>query len=63
MNEIIKGQPAHGSGYIVKTKSGKTGRTYHKLELVNGKVQVYLDGQNNRILVHPDNLTVIGFAD
>jgi len=30
------------SGYLVKTKDGKIGRTYHNKGLVNGKVPVYL---------------------
>lgn len=29
-------------GYIVETKTGKAGRTFHNKELVNGKVPVYL---------------------
>jgi len=29
-------------GYIVITKTGKKGRTYHKKEPVNGKIPVYL---------------------
>jgi hypothetical protein len=63
MKEIIKGQPAHGKGYLIKTRSGKTGRTYHSQDLVRGKVQVYLDGQQQNILVDPDNLEVVGFVD
>lgn len=30
------------SGYIVKTKDGKLGRTFHGKAWVNGKVPVYL---------------------
>lgn len=30
------------SGYIVETKSGEIGRTFHKKQLVNGKVPVYI---------------------
>jgi len=30
------------SGYLVKTQSGKQGRTYHNKGLINGKVPVYL---------------------
>jgi len=49
-------------GYLVKTKSGATGRTYHKEELVNGKIKVHcIDGTN--LLCSPENLTIIGFVD
>ncbi len=30
------------SGYLVRTKTGKLGRTIHEKGLVNGKVPVYL---------------------
>ena len=30
------------SGYLVKTKTGKQGRTYHNKEMINGKIPVYL---------------------
>jgi hypothetical protein len=30
------------SGYLVETKDGKTGRTFHKKGLINGKLPVYL---------------------
>ena len=30
------------SGYLVKTKSGLAGRTYHSKGLINNKVPVYL---------------------
>lgn len=30
------------SGYIVKTKHGKLGRTFHEKGIVNGKVPVYV---------------------
>ena len=33
------------SGYLVKTKSGKVGRTIHEKGLINGKVPVYLATQ------------------
>lgn len=33
---------AKGSGYLVETKTGLLGRTYHSEKMVNGKVRVYL---------------------
>ena len=31
------------TGYLVKTKYGKSGRTYHDKGIINGKVPVYLN--------------------
>lgn len=41
-----------GSGFRVKTKSGM-GRTYHRDELIFGKVPVYLDS-GVKVLVDPE---------
>jgi len=56
------------SGYLVKTKSGKTGRTYSSKGLVNDKVPVYLEESKfeyseKAILCDKDSLKVIGFID
>ena len=52
-----------GRGYLVKTRTGKTGRTYHSKGLVNGKMPVYIDGEEKPLLCNPDSLVLIGFID
>lgn len=61
-------------GYIVRTKDGKIGRTYHEYDQIDGKVQVYLctktreiDGQiipetfdKTGLLCDPGKLKIIG---
>lgn len=53
------------SGYLVKTKSGKEGRTYHREGLVNKKTVVYVDnnGKQVKMLCDPKTLEIIGFID
>ena len=56
------------SGFIVETKSGKRGRTYHSKGLINEKVPVYLEITENEhqkaaILCRPETLKQIGFID
>lgn len=56
------------SGYIVETKSGKIGRTYHSKGLINKKKPVYLEiskfkYSKTAILCIPESLKVIGFID
>ncbi|MDH6354699.1 hypothetical protein M2132_001028 [Dysgonomonas sp. PH5-45] len=54
------------SGYLVLTKSGLSGRTYHKDELINGKQPIYVKYENNKdlkLLCDPESLTVKGFID
>lgn len=65
------------SGYIVKTKTGKLGRTFHDKGEVNGKIPVYLatvSGEykgeqvpmiysETAILCDPNGLKQIGFID
>lgn len=53
------------SGYQVKTKSGKTGRTYHREGLVNKKmiVHVKIDDKTVKMLCDPDSLKLTGFID
>lgn len=41
------------SGYIVETKEGKLGRTYHSKGLVNGKIPVYLATELREFLANP----------
>lgn len=53
------------SGYLVETKSGKQGRTYHREGLVNKKMVVYVDvdGKEMKMLCDPKTIKVIGFVD
>jgi len=53
------------AGYLVKTKTGKEGRTYHREGLINGKMVVHLeiDGKPVKMLSNPDKVEVIGYID
>lgn len=53
------------SGYIVETKTGKKGRTFHREGLVNKKIIVHveIDGNDVKMLCDPDTIKVIGFID
>ena len=53
------------SGYLVKTKSGLEGRTYHKESLVNKKmvVHVMVNGKAVKMLCDPKSVDVIGYVD
>lgn len=54
------------SGYKVKTKSGKEGRTYHREGLVNKKMVVHIEGEvgkNMKMLCDPNTVKIIGFID
>ena len=56
----------HGnSGYLVTTKKGFKGRTYHRDDLINGKQPVYttINGKETKLLCDPDTLTINGFID
>lgn len=55
-------------GYLVITKDGKKGRTYHDVKEINGKMAVYLEiegksfqWQEKAILCDPLTLTQKGF--
>ena len=50
-------------GYLVETKNGKTGRTFHNKGLINGKVPVYIDGEQIPLLCDINSLKLIGFID
>lgn len=55
-------------GYIVETRDGKKGRTFHNKGLIQQKVPVYLDEKasdlnQNAILCDPKSLKIIGFID
>lgn len=54
--------PATYPGLLVVTKTGKTGRTFHRDERVNGKIPVYIAGQPP-MLCRPETLRVRGYID
>jgi hypothetical protein len=56
------------AGYLVETKDGKKGRTYHSKGTVNDKVPVYLETSpeeysEKAILCDPKSLKITGFID
>jgi hypothetical protein len=53
------------SGYIVKTKNGLVGRTYHIEKTVNNKTVVHVEkeGKFIKMLCDPNSLIIVGFAD
>jgi hypothetical protein len=53
------------AGYLVETKTGKKGRTYHREKLVNGKMIVYseVDGKEVKLLCDPQTIKITGFVD
>lgn len=53
------------SGYLVTTKHGIKGRTYHKDKLIDGKQPVYttINGKETKLLCDPETLTINGFID
>jgi len=56
----------HGSGYLVTTKKGKEGRTYHSLGLIGGKTPVFIKDENGKeikMLCDFDTLKITGYID
>lgn len=53
------------SGYLVETKTGLKGRTYHSENLVNKKIIVHIDKADKvvKMLCDPDSLKIVGFTD
>jgi len=53
------------SGYLVITKTGKEGRTYHREGLVNKKMVVHVENDNKeiKILCDPKTIKIIGYTD
>ena len=53
------------TGYLVKTKTGKDGRTYHKDGLINEKMIVHtkVDGEIVKMLCDPDTVEITGYVD
>jgi hypothetical protein len=53
-------------GYLVETKTGKKGRTYHREGLVNKKTVVHVedeDGKITKFLCESKSLKIIGYFD
>jgi len=59
LNRLTNGHP--NSGYIVETKTGLIGRTFHRDEQVNGKQVVHT--AKGKLLCDPATLTMKGFID
>lgn len=53
------------SGYLVETKGGIKGRTYHRDSLVNKKMVVYVEveGKEVKMLCDPKTTKITGFVD
>ena len=53
------------AGYLVETKTGKKGRTYHREKKINKKTVVHIDvdGKDVKMLCDPNSLKIIGFVD
>jgi len=53
------------AGYVVETKTGKQGRTFHREKLINGKMVVYVkvDSKEVKMLCDPQTVKIIGFVD
>lgn len=53
------------SGYLVETKTGKKGRTYHREGLVNKKMVVHIEinGKDTKMLCDPKSVKITGFVD
>jgi hypothetical protein len=53
------------AGYLVETKTGKIGRTYHREGYINGKAVVHIEenGKTTKMLCDPETLKITGFID
>lgn len=54
------------AGYLVETKTGKQGRTYHREGLINKKTVVHIadeNGEEIKMLCDPKSLKIIGYID
>ena len=59
LEKLINGNK--NAGYIVQTKSGMIGRTYHNEGLINEKVIVHTE--KGQMLCMPNTLKIKGFID
>lgn len=53
------------SGYLVETKTGLKGRTFHREALVNKKQIVHIDkdGKDIKMLCDPKTIKIVGYVD
>jgi hypothetical protein len=54
------------AGCMVETKTGKTGRTYHKENMINRKIIIHIDndeGKDIKMLCDPKTIKIIGYID
>lgn len=53
------------AGYLVETKTGKKGRTYHRENMVNQKMVVHIEenGKIIKMLCDPKTVKIIGYID
>lgn len=51
------------AGYLVETKTGKKGKTYHHEKSVNGKTVVHVENKEVKMLCDPNTLKITGFFD
>jgi len=55
------------SGYLVKTKTGKEGRTFHREGLLNDKLIVHVkveeEDKEVKMLCDPQTVEIIGYVD
>ena len=51
------------SGCLVETKTGKTGKSFYKDNLVNGKMVVHVENEKMPYLCDPKAVKIIGYFD
>lgn len=56
---------SENAGYLVETKTGKKGRTYHREKLINDKLIVYVEVESKEVkmLCDPQTIKIIGLID
>ena len=51
------------TGYVVKTKSGKTGKIFHNEKFINDKIIVHVDNYEKPVLCDPNTIEIVGYFD
>jgi hypothetical protein len=51
------------AGYLVETKTGKKGRTYHREGLVKKKMVIHIEKEKLPMLCDPKTVKIIGYID
>ena len=51
------------TGCLVETKHNKKGRTFNTKRTINGKVSVYIDGEEKPRLCDPASIKLTGLID